>query len=59
MHADQDTICAGLLHDTLEDTNTTKEEISNEFNPEIAKLVDGVTKISKNEFFIKTRANKC
>ena len=29
MHADQDTICAGLLHDTLEDTNTTKEEISN------------------------------
>ena len=53
MHADQDTICAGLLHDTLEDTNTTKEEISNEFNPEIAKLVDGVTKISKMNFSSK------
>ena len=60
MHADQDTVCAGLLHDTLEDTNTTKEEISNEFNPEIAKLVDGVTKISKMNFSSKqeqTNAN--
>lgn len=27
MHADRDTICAGLLHDTLEDTNSTKEDI--------------------------------
>ena len=50
MHADQDTICAALLHDTLEDTNTTKEEISNKFNPEISKLVDGVTKISKMNY---------
>ena len=50
LHADQDTICAGLLHDTLEDTETTKEEISNQFNPEVAKLVDGVTKISKLNF---------
>lgn len=29
MHADRDTICAGLLHDTLEDTKVTKEEIAN------------------------------
>ena len=28
MHADKDTICAGLLHDTLEDTSITKEEIA-------------------------------
>ena len=27
MHADKDTVCAGLLHDTLEDTHITKEEI--------------------------------
>ena len=33
MKADRDTICAGLLHDTLEDTKATKEEISNLFNP--------------------------
>ena len=53
LHADCDTICAGLLHDTLEDTETTKEEISNQFNPEVAKLVDGVTKISKLNFSSK------
>ena len=53
LHADQDTICAGLLHDTLEDTETTKEEISREFNPEVAKLVYGVTKISKIPFTSK------
>ena len=53
MHADSDTICAGLLHDTLEDTKVTKEEIANEFNPEVSKLVDGVTKISKMNFSSK------
>ena len=47
MKADRDTICAALLHDTLEDTNITKEEISREFNSTIANLVDGVTKITK------------
>ena len=50
MHADTDTICAGLLHDTLEDTNTTKEAIAEDFNKEVANLVDGVTKISKLNF---------
>lgn len=45
MHADSDTICAGLLHDTLEDTNTTKEDIASLFNKNVANLVDGVTKI--------------
>ena len=46
MHADRDTLCAGLLHDTLEDTNFTKEDIIKNFNETIANLVDGVTKIS-------------
>ncbi len=53
MHADTDTICAGLLHDTLEDTIITKEDIAHDFNPEIANLVDGVTKISKLNFSTK------
>lgn len=57
MHADRDTLCAGLLHDTLEDTNTSKEEIANLFNPEVAKLVHGVTKISKMNFSSKIDQN--
>ena len=47
MHGDTDTICAGLLHDTLEDTIIKKEDIAHDFNQEVANLVDGVTKISK------------
>ena len=50
MHADRDTICAALLHDTLEDTPATYDEIVTNFNTEVAKLVDGVTKISKMHF---------
>ena len=38
-------ICA-LLHDTVEDTEITLEEISRDFNPQIAKIIDGLTKIS-------------
>lgn len=57
MHADIDTICAGLLHDTLEDTNITKENIAEDFNKEIANLVDGVTKISKMNFSTKQDQN--
>ena len=53
LSADQDTICAGLLHDTLEDTETTKEEITSLFNPEVAKLVEGVTNISNMPFSTK------
>ncbi|MES2882271.1 MAG: HD domain-containing protein, partial [Bacteroidota bacterium] len=39
------TICA-LLHDTVEDTDVSLEEIEKEFGPEIVKIVDGLTKIS-------------
>ncbi len=47
MHADTDTLCAGLLHDVIEDTKASYEEIEKEFNPTVAFLVEGVTKISK------------
>ena len=57
IYADRDTICAGLLHDTLEDTNVTKDEIAHDFNPIIANLVDGVTKISKMNFSTKQEQN--
>ena len=48
--ADYQTICASLMHDTIELTNTTKEEIEKEFSKEIANLVDGVTKINRLQF---------
>ena len=57
MYADADTICAGLLHDTLEDTNATKEEIAELFNRDVANLVDGVTKLAKMNFSSKEEQN--
>jgi guanosine-3',5'-bis(diphosphate) 3'-pyrophosphohydrolase len=49
MFLDDKTIVTALLHDTIEDTLTTTEEIAQKFSPEIARLVDGVTKLSKIE----------
>ena len=45
LEMDQETIAAGLLHDVVEDTIMTGEEIEKEFGPEVALLVDGVTKL--------------
>ena len=50
MQADTNTVCAGLLHDVLEDTKSTKEEIEHEFGSEVAHLVDGVTNIKDLSF---------
>lgn len=47
---DIDTIITGLLHDTVEDTHATVEDIRKEFGESISYLVDGVTKISKMQF---------
>ncbi|MBO7238648.1 MAG: bifunctional (p)ppGpp synthetase/guanosine-3',5'-bis(diphosphate) 3'-pyrophosphohydrolase, partial [Elusimicrobiaceae bacterium] len=47
---DEETICAGLLHDTVEDTGVTTEELQKEFNKDVAHLVQGVTKISDLKF---------
>ena len=41
------TICAGLLHDTIEDTGITKEELEAKFGAEIANMVDRVTKLTR------------
>ncbi|MEY4671230.1 MAG: hypothetical protein RLZZ415_1109, partial [Pseudomonadota bacterium] len=46
---DQDTIITALLHDTVEDTLATTDEIERLFGPDVARLVDGVTKLSKIE----------
>ena len=44
---DEDTVCAALLHDVVEDTEATIEDIEREFNKEIAEMVDGVTKLTR------------
>ncbi len=50
LELDKETIAAGILHDVIEDTVMTTEEISEEFSPEIALLVDGVTKLTQLNF---------
>ena len=40
-------VAAGLLHDTVEDTSVTLKDLADEFGPEVARLVDGVTKLTQ------------
>lgn len=47
---DEQTIAAGLLHDVVEDTPVTEEELKKEFGDEMAFLVDGVTKLSRIKY---------
>ncbi|MBX3593165.1 bifunctional (p)ppGpp synthetase/guanosine-3',5'-bis(diphosphate) 3'-pyrophosphohydrolase [Sphingomonas sp.] len=49
LHLDDETIATAILHDTIEDTVATPEEILARFGPSVARLVDGVTKLSKIE----------
>ena len=50
MKLDASAIAAGLLHDSVEDTPATNEEIAAEFGPQVAHIVEGVTKIDKIQF---------
>ena len=47
LEMDKETIAAGILHDVVEDTVMTLDELSKEFGPEVALLVDGVTKLTQ------------
>src|SRR3990167_10116118 len=57
LRLDSATVAAGILHDTIEDTPVTLEDIENEFGKDIAFLVDGVTKLSKIEHAGSTSAS--
>ncbi|NLW82334.1 MAG: bifunctional (p)ppGpp synthetase/guanosine-3',5'-bis(diphosphate) 3'-pyrophosphohydrolase [Desulfovibrionales bacterium] len=56
LRLDAATIAAGLLHDTVEDTEASIVQISNQFGPDVAAIVEGVTKISKMNFESKEQA---
>lgn len=49
LHMDIDTLCAGILHDSIEDTDVCHNEVATMFNQDIADLVEGVTKITQIE----------
>jgi len=46
LHSDVDTLCAGLLHDTVEDTDATLDDLRGLFGDQVTELVDGVTKLT-------------
>jgi len=50
MHLDHESLMAALLHDVIEDTDVSKEELAQRFSPTVAELVDGVSKLSEIEF---------
>ncbi len=56
LHLDTPTIIAALLHDVVEDTGITKEDVGEKFGPQVADLVDGLSKLDKIEFQSATEA---
>ncbi|MCM1370475.1 MAG: bifunctional (p)ppGpp synthetase/guanosine-3',5'-bis(diphosphate) 3'-pyrophosphohydrolase [Clostridium sp.] len=56
IYADFECICAGLLHDVLEDCDVTREEMENIFGSNITNLVEGVTKINRLSFSLESEA---
>ena len=55
LHLDADSIAVALLHDVLEDTNVTQDELRELFGDEVAKLVEGVSKIGQIKFTSKAQ----
>ena len=53
LHLDDETICAALLHDVVEDTCATLEEMDAEFGKNVMELIDGVTKLGRIEYMSK------
>ena len=53
LELDTDSIIAALLHDTIEDTGVTHEEIAKRFSPAVADLVEGVTKLTRVQYVSK------
>ena len=53
MHLDSESIMAALLHDCIEDTDATHEEIAKLFSPAVAELVEGVTKLTRVQYISK------
>lgn len=56
LHTSPATIAAGLLHDLVEDTDVTKEQIKEEFGEDVCNIVDGVTKISQLKYMTREKA---
>ena len=56
LHLDTPTLVAALLHDVVEDTGTTKQQISKLFGKQVAELVDGLSKLDRIEFQSATQA---
>lgn len=56
LHLDTPTLIAAMLHDVVEDTPTTKQQIAEQFGKTVAELVDGVSKLDKIEFQTATHA---
>ncbi len=55
-HLDPQALCAALLHDTVEDTGTTTQEIMEQFGPSVSELVEGVSKLDRLEFQTEQQA---
>ena len=56
LHMDHETLMAALLHDVIEDTAATKEQLTEHFGSAVAELVDGVSKLTQIEFKSKAEA---
>ena len=56
LHLDDETIAAALLHDVVEDTGVTLDELASEFGDGVAQLVDGVTKLTRVHFQSREQA---
>jgi guanosine-3',5'-bis(diphosphate) 3'-pyrophosphohydrolase len=56
MHMDHQSIMAAMLHDVIEDTGVSKAELAEQFGPDVADLVDGVTKLTQVKFNTKAEA---